>query len=210
MKTKLSLLLVPLLVAACGPTMNGTGMTTMGAEALRAVPAGSTVLVALDQPVGANTTALTLGTFTATVVEPVRSATGQIVVPVGTKVEGTVTGYRAGRQWEPHLIGLRIGGVEGGHVHNTMQNRIRAVDLAIADDDSPSAIAGTALWGTRAADVPGTVIEDPIIALQEDEFGPDPGTVVSLGYGGNEILPAGARLTIEVGADLPLVTERHR
>lgn len=215
MKDLLAISLLPaLLLAGCASGTQGSMaatppiMETGPAMAADVVPAGTTLLVQLDEPIGRGTAAMALRKFTATVLEPVQSASGQVLIPQNAKLEGTVTAHLPGRGRHPELVGLEFDRLRIGSASYDIDGEIIQVDLALADDASSSAFALRAPVISPTARIAGTIMEDPELFFQEHELGFEPGTVISLGMGGGETLPAGARMRVELGKDLPVMVAR--
>lgn len=209
MKRACTALLIPLLAAACGPagtvenTPAPTTSTAATSSGLALVPAGATLMIQLDEPIGSMSTAPG-SVVTAHVISPARSTDGDVVIPVGAVVEGFVAGYLRPQGNRPALVGVDFHSVDVGGVQHGLTTRVTGTDLAIADSDVPTRTAGAARLGTPSAMVAGAVITDPGTFLGENELGLDPGSILSLGSASDPALPAGARLTLEVLVDAPL------
>src|SRR5690606_12536933 len=174
MKDLLAISLLPaLLLAGCASGTQGSMaatppiMETGPAMAADVVPAGTTLLVQLDEPIGRGTAAMAPRKFTATVLEPVQSASGQVLIPPHPKLEGTVTAHLPGRGRHPELVGLEFGRLRIGSASYDIDGEIIQVDLALADDASSSAFALRAPVISPTARIAGTIMEDPELFFQE-------------------------------------------
>jgi hypothetical protein len=203
-----SALLLPLVIAACTPAASvdrtqTTGMANQAAEvSLPVLPAGTRISVQLDQPLGGATTAMSR-TFTARVVEPVIARTGETLVPAGAVIESTVVDSKGALGPPMELIGVNPERIEIAGASFPLASRIIEVTLADAAP-APVTMSDVALLGTPQAMIPGTILGDATEILHENELGPNPGTVISLGGNGESALPKGARLTLEVVEEVPL------
>jgi hypothetical protein len=201
--------LIPLLLAACAPAAVGSAgppATTDAAATSEVVEAGSTLLVRLDEPIGARTSAMTVGRFTATLLEPVRSPAGDILIPGDARLEGTVTEYVEEREWRPQIVGLEFDRLKVGHVSYDFSTTITEVDLAFAENGTTGEHRHPNAGVDEPAARPGTIVEDRETyfrqELREPEFART--TLVSLGQDREFSLPAGTRMTVELLEDLPL------
>jgi hypothetical protein len=189
-------LLLPLFAAACAPAVNTGSMATTAGD-MNAVFPGSIFAVQLDQPLGGTLTGATGSTLTARVIEPLHTAAGDVVIPRGATVEGTIVAYYPSGGSMPEMVSVEFDRIRIDDASFPITGNVVHVDLNLADDDAPSWPAGIASMANPADLYPGTVIADAAEFLQENELGPNPASVISLGFERGTVLPRGARLTLE-------------
>ncbi len=166
-----------------------------------AIPAGTPLQVELDQEL--NTEDTEVGErFSATLVQSLRDAEGNVVVPAGAKVHGTVTGLKkSDRHGDQAAIRLDVQELDLEDRTYPMQARITETEVEAKRDKSDvgkgaavGGVAGAALGAVIGRDVEGTLIGGAL--------GAGAGTVVSLGIGS-------ADAVIEAGTEMELrTTER--
>lgn len=201
----LSFLLI-LGIAGC----RSTGMETMGTPGETtivtgdAVPAGTQFTVQLNQPL--STENARGDNFTATLVDEVATPTGEVLIPSGATVHGTVTGVTPAPNEDDHAaIRLNFERIEAAGTTYPIAAEVVETDLATVQDDRSlvgeetviGAAAGAALGAVVTGDVTGAVIGGAL--------GAGVGTIISLGSGDTEgMLPAGTVMTLETEADITM------
>lgn len=160
-----------------------------------ALPPGTTLEVALDQPISA-TESRVGDRFTAHVTKTVVAQNGETVVPAGAIVEGRVTGVEPSRDPTRHSLirldfeTLRVG--DRRFPFNASVERT-AVPGRSREDLLRKAGTGAAVGGVLGA-VIGRDIKDLIVG---GAIGAAAGTLISLGMDAAEArLPAGTRLVL--------------
>jgi hypothetical protein len=179
---------------------SGEGSSTMPTAPAEPglVPAGSTLKVSLDQPLGADTNQVG-DHFTAHVASPLRAPSGAVVVPAGAVVNGRVTDLkRSGHVGEQAAISvdfdsIRVGGrtsaleakVVDTEVKGGIENRGRA-EKGAGIGAAGGAILGAILGGGLGSAVVGGLL------------GAGAGTAIGLGTGETKPrLPAGTELSLQ-------------
>jgi hypothetical protein len=184
-------------VVSGGEAMAATPVVSATADVLSA---GSPMDVRLNQKL--STEANKVGdTFTATVVNNVVAANGDIVVPAGATVAGRITALDdSDDPTDRALIQLQFDRLSfngrnysfGANVTNvaTVEQRNRSTGKVIE-----RAAAGAAAGAVIGAIVGGRDLDD---LLKAGAIGAAAGTVLSLGLGDVEhVIPAGTRMTIQ-------------
>jgi hypothetical protein len=204
MLTRYSALLLPALVA-CGPAVQGDGIppttATPAPVSQPMVPTGTLITVELDQAIGGNMPTQNFTPISATIVDAVLSPTGEVLVPAGATLEGSVTGYYEGGGALPEMVGLRFERLAHGAMSHDLVANIVEVDATMPNGEP---VVDRAPAGTPHTHHFGTLIDNAEEFLQENELGPIEGTVVSLGMDRGASLPAGTRITVMLMADLPM------
>ncbi|MFW6058421.1 MAG: hypothetical protein ACOC9W_06155, partial [Persicimonas sp.] len=130
-----------------------------------AVPTGTPLQVELDQEL--NTEDTEVGErFSATLVQSLRDAEGNVVVPAGAKVHGTVTGLKkSDRHGEQAAIRLDVQELELEDRTYAMQARITETEVEAKRDKGDvgkgaavGGVAGAALGAVIGRDVEGTLL----------------------------------------------------
>ncbi|MFP4598656.1 MAG: hypothetical protein ACLFVJ_10420 [Persicimonas sp.] len=161
-----------------------------------AVPTGTPLQVELDQEL--NTEDTEVGErFSATLVQSLRDAEGNVVVPAGAKVHGTVTGLKkSDRHGEQAAIRLDVQELELEDRTYAMQARITETEVEAKRDKGDvgkgaavGGVAGAALGAVIGRDVEGTLLGGAL--------GAGAGTVISLGIGSADaVLEAGTEMEL--------------
>jgi hypothetical protein len=206
MRKTMAVTMIPLALGACAPAvMVETPAVAVAAPASATVdllPAGTMLHVQLDRAL-IDAEAEMGQFFTATLMEPVVTRTGETVLPQATVLDGTITGYSEPQLQQAGAIRLNFERLTFEGMSFPITARITGVDVAIADSDVSPVMGERAPAEAAARAELGTVIDDPGADMAA-RIGAETGTIVSLGTGTNWTIPAGARLTIEVLADVPL------
>jgi hypothetical protein len=162
----------------------------------RALPAGTTLEVELDQPISATQTNVG-DRFTAHVAKAVVAQNGAVVVPEGAVVEGRVTGIEPSRDpTRPALIrldfeSLRVG--DRSYPFNASVERT-AIPGRRNDDLAKKAGTGAAVGGVLGAVLGRGDLKDIVVG---GAIGAAAGSLISLGTDSAEArLPAGTRLVL--------------
>jgi hypothetical protein len=199
MRSAIGVLILPFFAAACAAGANA-GVTDLAPAdvppAMEAVIPGTIFAVQLDQPIGGPVSPAAGSTVTATVTEPLVSPAGLVVIPAGARVEGLINGHQPAVGAVPGMIDVEFNSVVVNGESHRFTGWVVHVDMAITDDGAtlPTGIASVA---DLAGLFPGTVVSDAEVYLHENELGPEPNSVISLGWERGATLPAGARLTVE-------------
>jgi hypothetical protein len=201
--TLCALMLAPMLFAAgCRTASVGssdtstapTVQTTIPSEEV--IPAGTALRVSLNRAL--NTEETVKGdSFTATLIDPLMSADGEVVVPAGATVAGEVTGVvPSERVGEQAAIRLAFQEIRFNGQTYPLAADVVETDVETSRDKSDIA-TGAAIGGVSGA-VLGAVIGDDVgDAVLGGLLGAGAGTVISLGVGTtNAELPAGAGMTL--------------
>jgi hypothetical protein len=199
MKSTIGVLILPLFAAACAAGANAgvTDLTPADVpQAMEAVIPGTIFAVQLDQPIGGPVSPAAGGAVMATVIEPLVSPAGMVVIPAGARVEGIISGHQPAVGAVPGMINVEFNNVMVDGESHPFTGWVVHVDMAITDDGAtlPTGIASVA---EPEGLFPGTVVSDAETYLQENELGLEPNSVISLGWERGATLPAGARMTVE-------------
>lgn len=207
-KTGSVVVLLSLVVVACAPrTVEQTAVMTTPAGSQFALPdllpAGTMLAIELDRTVGMPENSAQRY-FTAHVLNPVLSMNGEVVIPVGTVIDGTVTGFVEATTDHPSLIRLNFDRLTYEGLSFPLIARVDAVGLVGDQGERMPIIARNAMLNSAEARMPGTIVAHADLEASRTDLGPEPGTVISLGTQTAAVLPMGARLEIEVLQDVPL------
>ena len=166
-----------------------------------AVPSGTEFRVQLDQ---ALSTANTPGdTFTATLIDQITTPAGEVVVPSGATVHGTVTGVAPATGDAPGAIRVNFERIETGGTTYPLTAEVVETNVAardgslIGEETAIGAAAGAALGVILTGDLVGAVVGGAL--------GAGVGTVISLGSSGEGgTLPSGTAMTVEAVEDITM------
>lgn len=169
-----------------------------------AVPTGTLLNVALDQPVGTERNRVG-DRFTATVADPLIARNGEVVVPEGARVHGVVTGLddsdHIGDQAaiRVEFERLSVGGESYPFAADVVDTDVRLDEdeRRLAERAAVGAVAGAALGAVIGGD-----LEDILVG---GALGAGAGTVISLGLGRVDAeLPAGTAMTVRTTREVSL------
>ena len=170
------------------------------------LPVGTTLEVALDQPISA-TRSRVGDRFTAHVTTPVVAQNGAIVVPAGAIVEGRVTGVEPARDpTRPALIRLDFESLRvGDHSYPFSASVERTAIPGRSDDDlRKKAGTGAAVGGVLGAVLGRGDLKDIVVG---GAIGAAAGSLISLGLQRADAqLPEGTRLTLRNNSRVALRT----
>lgn len=209
-KTVSLLVLVPALAAGCR-TAEVESVDVQPAPAVQpalptadAIPASTLIQVELNQTL--STERNRVGDhFTASVVRPLVSVDGRVVVPRGAVVTGVITGLddsdHVGDQAAIRIDiqRLRFGG-------NSYRLSAEVVDTELELEDEDDRVLEGAVAGAAAGAILGAIIEGDLEAvLIGGAIGAGAGTIISLGIGDVEAaLPAGSEMTLRTTSHVSL------
>ena len=161
------------------------------------IPPGTTVWVQIDRSIGVEHSRLG-ERFTGHVAQELRSEYGEVLVPRGARVEGTIVELRPPYADQPGAIGLRLESLEMAGVR-------QPISATIVDTEVPGAprhrIRGRdVLVGAVAGALIGGLVEGAEGALVGGGLGAGAGALISLGRGQYrmEQLPAGTGLAVRL------------
>jgi hypothetical protein len=165
------------------------------------IPAASHLEVTLQEEL--NTTDTRVGdSFIVNVTAPLVAANGQIVVPVGTRIQGMVTGVARPGGRDPAALRLQFLRIELNEQWRPLAAEIAETHVAMdrrTDDTrhAQAAVAGAVTGATIGAIISGGRLRD---ALTGAAIGAGAGTIISLGMGTptEAVLPAGTRMTLRM------------
>jgi hypothetical protein len=164
-----------------------------------AIPYGTVLQATLDQSLSTDRSQVG-ERFTATVTERLVAANGQVVVPVGAKLHGEVTGLSTARgTGQPAAIRLHFDRIEfGGHAHgvgvNILETQVHTHEHVETERMQRAAVTGAAAGAVLGAVIGGSLRD----ALVGGALGAGVGTVISLGLGTTEAsLPAGTTMRLQ-------------
>ncbi|MEZ4421914.1 MAG: hypothetical protein R3E98_00775 [Gemmatimonadota bacterium] len=143
--------------------------------------------------------------FQATLIEDVRGADGQVVLPAGTSAWGTVS--RADADGGPDgeaVLAVAIESVEVDGEPHAIHGRATEVDLETEARDSGAETAGKVAVGTAAGALLGQILgRDTEATLKGAGVGTVVGAVVALGTrDGHATMPEGSTVTVQLDAPL--------
>ena len=205
MRTRiLAVLATGLLVAGCARTtqIESTGDVALSSTPAdsRALPAGTTLDVTLDQEIGTKVSKVG-DTFSGTVSTAVVAANGETVVPAGSKIYGKVTGLdNSDHAGEPAAIKVDFEQIEIGGVSDAFNASVTATILQTRGADAREETLRKAGVGAAAGAILGAVLSggDLQKILIGGALGAAAGTAISLGTGDVEaVLPAGTKMTLQ-------------
>lgn len=199
------LMMVAVSTAACArsATVESTGDVTPAPAPAPAtsnsLPMGTTMQLRLDQTIG--TASNHVGDqFTATVTNSVQAQNGDVVVPTGTKVYGTVTGLDdSDNATDPAVIKLAFDSLAVNGQSYPFEAKITATELQQTGQDTRNETVKKAAIGAAAGAVLGAVLGDADMKniLIGGALGAAAGTAISLGTGNVEAaLPQGTMMTV--------------
>lgn len=169
-----------------------------------ALPAGTLLRVRLDQTLSTDDSRVGQR-FRTTVTESVVARNGQVVVPAGSVISGTVTGLdpseRLGDQAAIRLDfdRLDIGNRTYPYSADVVEADVRTTGEVsrAAERAAIGAIAGAALGAIIGGDLAATLIGGAL--------GAGAGTIISLGFGDVDAeLPEGTEMTLRTDRSIPL------
>lgn len=205
-----------LAVAACarqGAIASDSRVNAVSPANASALPVGTSLDVTLDDEIGTKVSHVG-ETFTATVIRPVVATNGDIAVPTGSKVHGTVVGVdNSDYVGEPAAIKVdftRLVVNGGGH---SLGARVAETEVRTRGGDSRTETLRRAGVGAAAGAVIGAVLSGGEIRdiLKGGAIGAAAGTVISLGTGSVEaVLPAGTRMQLETTRTVSLRADSDR
>jgi len=162
-----------------------------------ALPQGTVLDVRLNQRLDTRTTQIG-SRFSASLVSPLTTTTGEIVVPAGAIVAGTVTGLQpSGRIGEPAAIRLDFDVLQVGSRSYPFGARVLHADTEV--DRSPrlgrAPVIGAAAGAVLGAIVSGGELERILIG---GVLGAGAGTIIALGTGDvDAALPTGTTMRLQ-------------
>lgn len=173
----------------------------------RALPAGSTLTIRLDQEIGTKSSKVG-DTFSGTVDNAIVAANGETVVPAGSKVYGKVTGLdNSDHVGEPAAIKVDFERIVIRGESHPLNAKVSATNLQTRGGDTRSETLKKAGVGAAAGAVLGAVLSggDLQKILLGGAIGAAAGTVISLGVGDVEaVLPAGTLMTLQTTSTVAL------
>jgi hypothetical protein len=184
-------------LVACRPAAVVTDgpIAPAGTVSATEVGPGTTMEVRLQQQIGVTTNQVG-DTFTAEVVEPLRTPAGHEVIPAGTVVDGRISGLAPAAEGRPAAVRVEF---ERIHI-NGQAHPFAARVIDTGARTVPDAILSTeAAIGAAAGAALGLIIEGNLLSiLVGGVLGAGVGTAIALGRGQVEpVLPAGTRLTLQ-------------
>jgi hypothetical protein len=182
-------------------------MTPVVSASSGTLSAGSTMEVSLNQQL--STEASKVGdTFTASVVNNVMAANGDVVVPAGAVVHGRVSALDdSSDPTDRALIQLQFDRLSFNNRNYDFRANITNVATVEQRNRSAGDVARGAATGAAAGAVLGAIIggRDLDDIIKAGAVGAAAGTVISLGVGNVEhVLPAGTRMTIQATQSVAL------
>jgi hypothetical protein len=188
--------------AACsrGATVEGYEAPTPAAQPTSAaeLPEGTTIQARLDDSLGTDVSREG-DTFTATVTTAVTASNGATVVPVGSKLHGTVTGLDdSDRVGESAYIRLDFDRITINGRDHQFDADVVATAVQTQGDTRNETLQKAGV-GAAAGAVLGAVVGDADLKniVLGAAIGAAAGTVISLGSGDVEaVLPAGSEITV--------------
>lgn len=163
------------------------------------IPVGTSLEVQLDQELGTESSRVG-DAFTATVVEPVNTTDGDVVVPKGAVVHGTVTGLHASEHaGDQAAIKLDFDTLTINGQAYAFDAKITSTNLETQGDTREETLKKAGV-GAAAGAVLGAILGDASlgkIALG-GLLGAAAGTAISLGAGEVQaVLPKGTNMTVQ-------------
>lgn len=170
------------------------------------LPVGTTMQVRLNNELGTESSKVG-DTFTATVLNDVRASDGNIAVPSGSTVRGTVTAVDdSDNATEPAVIKLDFDQITIENENYPFEARIEATELQQQGDTREETLKKAGV-GAAAGAVLGAVLGDADLKsiIVGAAVGAAAGTAVSLGAGDVEgTLPIGTVFTIQATEQVSL------
>jgi hypothetical protein len=177
----------------------GTTMPSTPAEA-GLVPAGSTMQVVLDQPLGADTSHVG-ERFTARVQQPLRTPSGTVVVPEGSIVSGQVTELkRSEHVGDQAAIKVDFDSIRVAGRQSPLEAKVVDTEVKGGNGENTGRAATGAGIGAAGGVVLGAILGGGLGgAALGGLLGAGAGTAIGLGTGEtNPRLPAGTVLSLQV------------
>lgn len=166
----------------------------------RSLPSGTTLNIRFDQEIATKTSKVG-DTFTATVTEAVVATSGDVAVPVGSRVYGKITGLDpSDRVGDQAAIRLDFERIEANGRSNPLYAKITATNLQTTGGDTRNETLRKAGIGAAAGAVLGAIVSggDLDKILLGGALGAAAGTVISLGMGDvDAVLPAGTTMQLQ-------------
>ncbi len=193
-----------LAAAGCARTAQvesgGDVVTTPLPSNTSSIPVGTTLKVTLDQTLGTEQNKVG-DAFTATVTEPLNTASGDVVVPKGAVVHGTVTGLHASEHaGDQAAIKLDFDTLTINGQAYPFDAKITSTDLKMQGGDTRNETLKKAGIGAAAGAALGAILGDASlgkIALG-GLLGAAAGTAISLGTGEVQaVLPKDTPMTVQ-------------
>jgi hypothetical protein len=193
-----------LAAAGCARTAQvesgGDVVTTPLPSNTSAIPVGTSLEVTLDQTLGTQESKIG-DAFTASVSQPLNTANGDLVVPKGAVVHGTVTGLHASEHaGDQAAIKLDFDTLTINGQAYAFDAKITSTDLKTQGGDTRNETLKKAGIGAAAGAALGAILGDASlgkIALG-GLLGAAAGTAISLGAGEVQaVLPKGTPMTIQ-------------
>ncbi|HSO00542.1 MAG TPA: hypothetical protein VLS89_19755 [Candidatus Nanopelagicales bacterium] len=167
----------------------------------RTVPAGTRLIVRLEQPIGTEIS-VQGQRYTASVVTPILDGEGEPIVPAGSTVTGRVASLRSGGGGAPAQVLLTVDSVIVNGVEHPLEAQILAADVGAARRDVR---AEPVLGGLLGGALLGGVVGGGRGAVIGGAAGAGLGTAISLGSAENEArMPVGTALAIELTRPIPV------
>lgn len=192
-----------LAAAACARTAQvesgGDVVTTPLPTSTSSIPVGTTLKVQLDQTLGTEQSRVG-DAFTATVVEPVNTTGGDVVVPEGAVVHGTITGLHASEHTgDQAAIKLDFDTLTINGKAYAFDAKITSTNLETQGDTRNETLKKAGIGAAAGAALGAVLGEGSLskIALG-GLLGAAAGTAVSLGAGEVQaVLPKGTDMTVQ-------------
>lgn len=163
------------------------------------IPVGTTLRVQLDQELGTESSRVG-DAFTATVVEPVNTTSGDVVVPKGAVVHGTVTGLHASEHaGDQAAIKLDFDTLTINGQAYPFDAKVTSTNLKTEGDTRNETLKKAGI-GAAAGAVLGAVLGDASLSkiALGGLLGAAAGTAISLGAGEVQaVLPKGTDMTVQ-------------
>jgi hypothetical protein len=162
------------------------------------VPAGATLKVSLDQPLGADTNQVG-DHFTAHVQSPLRAPDGAVVVPAGAVVNGRVTELkRSSHVGEQAAISVDFDSIHVGGRSSPLAAKVVDTDVKNGAQGGGRAAKGAGI-GAAGGAVLGAILGGGLgTAMLGGLAGAGAGTLIGLGTGeATPRLPAGTELSLQ-------------
>jgi hypothetical protein len=194
----LSLCLLPVVLLGC----RGSDVLTDSAAieqpaTANVVPEGTVMELSLNDRLGTEISRVG-ETFTATVADPVTAETGNVAVPAGATVYGTVTGIdESDNIGDQAAIRLDFDRLEAGGQSYDFSADI--LETGVETDRDDDIIGEETAIGAGAGAALGLILEGDLLGtLIGGALGAGAGTAVSLGTGDvDAVLPAGTGMTVQ-------------
>lgn len=179
--------------------------TTSQVASADELPAGSTLRVELDETLGEDTPQGE--TFTATVVEEIRSSDGTTVIPAGAKVHGEVTAVKRSENInDPAAIKLDFDSIEVANARENLDAEVVSTELS-TDRDTGDVVRDVGIGAAAGAALGAIISGDTSGALIGGALGAGAGTAIALGTGDvDPELKAGTEMVIRTTDDVAIAT----